>query len=855
MMRAFLSSFFSRILAGFFSRMLLLALLLAVGLLAEGDYSGSGPPSGGLLADEPKCDEYLTDYSMGDPKDPSKPGCRVSSDTCGTYCFFANCIKCSDACHEHCREECSDDGEGGQDCEQVCWEERHGVSPCEHWLWHLYGKDLIWEQWKDKSDKPYKKCPHGSGVYYMPGQPEAGPPRYSFEKEFEVPTPRTQPALGFLEPPPIRNKCVGDPPSDPTPQPRYSYDTSHPGITAFTQDIHAGVEPTPTLAGVWETGVVEGMFFIGGMDVRRLTDLEDLGRDLSGHRAANMLPEVSDPGGLAVIPGEPGAPVLQSVSRVLEPPYNEVILSVGSHSGALEYRVWLYNGAVPDEGTVPGEGTVPTEGTVPFVGLPADGRVSVPLPSSHAPFSRPSPYSGVYSFQVRAGAVGTGPGLIPGSTCPPHRLFATPVPADPPLPTLAPLPSNCQARSNVLHQLLGPPSLPTPPAPRPLPGKVPSPVKTPHALPTLEFGSRPVAPSIVSASEVPGSREVPGSKGVVRVNVAPGYSGTLEYRVWTHTGHQPSREDERFVLPGEDDDRWRPAASGNFLVSGLDYPLFWSLQVRAVGVDGVPSEPSNSVSVMVWGGAGVVHSDLRNRISRMIEIPDRGQPLPAPAGGARPDPPSIQAVDEVIGAPGEVEVTMRSYSGGLQLRRWRHTGRLPEDVYEGRTWSWEGVSPDASGKFKLDGLDFPTVWDFQTRLAGSEPSNVVSLMVWGEISPSPTPCAVWESQYPSPPRGALRGASASVHPDPGADGHSRSNPLSRSGLYPGHGGYLRPGVPRGRVGRRLRQRQCAGARRGLLHVHAARGDRGPDRPGVRPGQHDLPAPRLRGLWLRPAHRR
>ena len=54
-----------------------------------------------------------------------------------------------------------------------------------------------------------------------------------------------------------------------------------------------------------------------------------------------------------------------------------------------------------------------------------------------------------------------------------------------------------------------------------------------------------------------------------------------------------------------------------------------------------------------------------------------------------------------------------------------------EDRAEGPTWSWESVSPDASGKFKLDGLDFPTVWDFQTRLTGSgglesEPSNVVS---------------------------------------------------------------------------------------------------------------------------------
>ena len=518
----------------------------------------------------------------------------------------------------------------------------------------------------------------------------------------------------------------------PVPTPPPGPDPSHPGVTDFMSDIHAGIEtPRPTLEGVWETSGQDGAFFIGGMDVRRLTDIEDLGRDLSGHRAANMLPEVSDPGGLAVIPGEPGAPVLQSVSRVLRPQYNEAILSVGSYSGSLQYRVWVYNGTVPDEHQVP------------FRGLPSDGRVTLPSPPSSPAPSPPSPFYGVYSFQVRAGAMGTGPAGAPGSSCPPHRLFATPVPSNPALPTPLPPPSNCPVRSNVVHQIFGPPSLPTPPIPRPLPPPAPSVVETPHPLPTLEFGSRPVAPSIVSAAEVP------GSKGVVRVVVSSGHSGSLEYRIWTHTGHQASREDERFVLPGEDDDRWRPTASGDFLVSGLDYPLFWSFQARAVGGDGVPSEPSNTVSVLVWGGSGAVHSDMRIRASGMMEIPDRGQPLPTPASGTLPGPPSIQAVYEVLGVPGEVEVVMRPHVGSLQLRRWRHTGRLPADVYEGRTWSWEGVSPDASGKFKLDGLDFPTMWDFQTRLPGSEPSNVVSLMVWGEISPSPTPCAVWEADYPS----------------------------------------------------------------------------------------------------------
>ena len=230
----------------------------------------------------------------------------------------------------------------------------------------------------------------------------------------------------------------------------------------------------------------------------------------------------------------------------------------------------------PTRARSPGRARSPTEGTVPFAGLPADGKVSVPAPSPPSPFSRPSPYSGVYSFQVRAGAVGTGPGLILGSTCPPHRLFATPVPADPPLrrwrpcpPTVRPGPTSCTSSS--VPRLSRPPRLPGP-----FPGR--SRPRSRRLMLSPRLSSGPVRVRLQSSPRprFPVSGRFPVPRDVVRVNVAPGYSGTLEYRVWTHTGYQPSREDERFVLPGEDDDRWRPAASGNFLVSGLDYPLFWS---------------------------------------------------------------------------------------------------------------------------------------------------------------------------------------------------------------------------------------------------------------------------------------
>ncbi len=254
--------------------------------------------------------------------------------------------------------------------------------------------------------------------------------------------------------------------------------------------------------------------------------------------------------------------------------------------------------------------------------------------------------------------------------------------------------------------------------------------------------------------------------------VSSGYSGRLEYRIWSHTGTQPNFEEDEYVPDAEDDDLWRVTASGDFVVSGLDFPLFWSFQARVVDVHDVASEPSGVVSMMVWG-TGLLDSNLYTRISGMLDLPPRDWDLPAVGGGVRPDPPDIQAVDEVLGMPGQVRVTMRSYSGALQLRRWLHTGRLPvaahegavsthegeRVVHEGGRWHWMAVSPDSSGQFivYLPGFPegFPVMWDFQTRVMGSgglesEPSNVISLMVWGEIAPSPTPCTTWDTRFGGP---------------------------------------------------------------------------------------------------------
>ena len=61
-------------------------------------------------------------------------GCDASvSDNCGSFCFYADCVKCTDAYHWHCT------AYGGDPpaCIAGFWE-RHGVSPCAIWVWHLH---------------------------------------------------------------------------------------------------------------------------------------------------------------------------------------------------------------------------------------------------------------------------------------------------------------------------------------------------------------------------------------------------------------------------------------------------------------------------------------------------------------------------------------------------------------------------------------------------------------------------------------------------------------------------------------------------------------------------------------------
>ena len=82
-------------------------------------------PRSNLSGDTWECREYNTDYSQR---------CLARSDTeCGRFCFYAECILCSDGYHDH--TVCGLDS---------CWTvtHRHGISPCLEWLWYLWDRPL-----------------------------------------------------------------------------------------------------------------------------------------------------------------------------------------------------------------------------------------------------------------------------------------------------------------------------------------------------------------------------------------------------------------------------------------------------------------------------------------------------------------------------------------------------------------------------------------------------------------------------------------------------------------------------------------------------------------------------------------
>ena len=126
-------------------------LALALLLLALGDSGSFGGPARKVFANTWQCVEYDTDYSLQ---------CRSESTRCGSFCFYAVCVRCTDDYHEHCRTDC----DAENNCSTVCWDERHGISPCLDWDWYLHDPGLGRSVRSDDYETPDFSRLHGAGV-------------------------------------------------------------------------------------------------------------------------------------------------------------------------------------------------------------------------------------------------------------------------------------------------------------------------------------------------------------------------------------------------------------------------------------------------------------------------------------------------------------------------------------------------------------------------------------------------------------------------------------------------------------------------------------------------------------------
>lgn len=272
------------------------------------------------------------------------------------------------------------------------------------------------------------------------------------------------------------------------------------------------------------------------------------------------------PQGLVELPGDPGAPVLGSIEKVDDDTVKVVV--VGDRAG-VQFRYWVYSG---DE---------PSEFQVPF------GRL--PLPSEEVDID--GSY-GIHSFQLMKEEIVDGE-LV--------HLW-----------------------SNVVHQMVGY-------------EKVhaeyggtradPNDIEAMDPLPEPFEGVRPDKPVLTKLEQLAGT-------GVVEVTVEP-YVGRMEYRWWPHSGFWPQFEDIG----------WSPVPAGQtvFVVNGvfLDWPLgtltidagdfvglsdpdevarlqgwlpgvdigdvpmamYFAFQVQVIGPpDGLASDPSDAMSLLVWRG-------------------------------------------------------------------------------------------------------------------------------------------------------------------------------------------------------------------------------------------------------------
>ena len=473
-----------------------------------------------------------------------------------------------------------------------CRNHRHiyRIGPCQEWLWHLFGeeksppttiRDDSYDSHNLEASLKFGMVPDGYVPPILDCVVHAGS-----GVSGELPRP--------IPPSPVPDDRWAGGLSDGTPNPYPEFRSDEDHYTGRVLDTRA-VDP---------------------VDGRLVPYPAEVGMGDLSH-----LPDA---------PGEPGAPLLVTVSK--DPDHDTwVKLQVsGWGVGAQQYRYWSYNGLRDEVDDIECRRRFPSWSTgcqgglkaqieakdfrifleespskfrVPFEELPSDGVVKVV-----------AGLRGILSFQVRS--------------------FD---------PNVSDLPPN----SNIEHQMvgmkgfhsIGPPwfeqadaspwpvrrDFPLRPARRTGPAMeipLPTPPPTDVPLPTLEVGSRPVRPVIVEVVQVVPVDVVPVEcvpvecvPVDVEVRLSARYSGRVEYRWWPHSGLGPTAAFDVWCGADVQDD-------GSFRISDVepktpgivwleleapDDPLWvpfralLDFQVRLVNSHG-PGDPSEAFVLLVWGG-------------------------------------------------------------------------------------------------------------------------------------------------------------------------------------------------------------------------------------------------------------
>ena len=463
-----------------------------------------------------QCMEFHTDYknlydglcqrSVGFPSDVEdevRPG-MLEPTECGKFCFYAVCLDCTltghlHPLHPHTHRHCSDCSRHTHWHRQPTVYHSYEVSSCTDWHWRLYDPTVAAQV--SRKDGRYDRDDFSAPVS-MTAAMEFG----------MVPD-------GYVPP---TTDCI-DETGD-----AELFDYGHPlALGVPLSDFGDNDHQADIMTGVRDRSVFD-----------------------QHPTRAGMLPpfEVGDLSHLPGSSGEAGAPILVSVTKVVDD--RTVILNVsGGHN--TQYRYWSYNGIKDIEKNTEGRLTVgPDEGSPLIRGGWNPGRdeehspnvFRVPFVSLSGRIVIRTGIRGIVSFQVRS--------------------------VDD-----AGVPSNL---SNIEHTIIGlgglraigPDRVPLPFA---LPLPPPPPPSTPLPTPSVPGVVLPPKPVIGSVAQVV------DAVGTIEIALGGDYGGyVVEYRVWDHSGFDPWDVDEVPVMSVP----WfvAPVTSGSFqvmgIVAGLEFPLY-----------------------------------------------------------------------------------------------------------------------------------------------------------------------------------------------------------------------------------------------------------------------------------------